>query len=103
MPPAGDAEYLIGYLWEVGPTLMLGGHAGPITHEELRAWVDLTGFELEPWEVRFIRRLSGEYLHEAYRATKRDCPAPVRQENSARDLAAVAKSLQQTLKEMANL
>lgn len=102
MPPAGDAEYLIGHLWDVGPTMAAGGYPGPITHDELRSWMELTGFELEPWEVRFLRRLSSEYLVESSRAAKRDCQAPVRQE-SQRDLTAMAKSLQESLRELAKL
>jgi hypothetical protein len=102
MPPV-DAEYLIAYLFEVGPTMAAGGYPGPLTHEELRAWMDLTGIDLEPWEVRFLRRLSGDYLAESHRAEKRDCPAPVKSEDRSQDLYAVAKSMQQTLKEMARL
>lgn len=101
MPPAGAAEYLIVYLWEVGPTMVVGGHAAQVTHVELRAWMDLTGLELEPWEVRFLRRLSGEYLGELYRAEKRECPAPSRQQTGARDLVAVAMGLKAALEEMA--
>ena len=72
MPALEGAGYLIGYLYAVGPTM--GG--GPITHGELRAWMDLNGVELQPWEVRFLRRLSNEYLIESHRATKRDCAPP---------------------------
>jgi hypothetical protein len=75
MPPV-DAEYLIGYLWEVGPTMAAGGYPGPITNEELRAWQSNTGITLQPWEARFLRRLSHEYLSESHRAEKRDAKAP---------------------------
>jgi len=102
MPPV-DAEYLLGYLWEIGPTMAAGGYPGPITHEEICAWQELTGIELHPWEARFIRRLSGEYLAESHRAEKADCPAPVKSEDRAYDLYAVAKNLQQSLKELASL
>jgi hypothetical protein len=101
MPPV-DAEYLIGYLWEVGPTMASGGYPGPVTHEEIRAWMDLTGIELQPWEVRFLRRLSGDYMGESQRAEKADCPAPVHT-GATVDLEAVAKNMQRTLKEMAKL
>lgn len=104
MPPVGAAEYLISYLWEVGPTMVAGGYPGPVTHEELRAWMDLTGIELEPWEVRFLRRLSGEYLAQSHKAERLDCQAPARERGEyAADLSAVAKSLQQSMRELAQL
>jgi len=73
MPPLKAGDYLIGYLWEIGPT-MSGG--GPVTHMELRAWMDLTGTRLQPLEVRMIRRLSVEYLVESRRAEKAHCRPP---------------------------
>lgn len=103
MPPAGDAEYLLGHLWDVGPAMAAGGYPGPVTYEEMRAWMDLTGVELEPWEVHFLRRLSGEYLSESHRAEKRDCAEPVMRGSSSRDLAAVAKTMQESLRALAKL
>jgi len=76
MPPLAGGSYLVGYLLEIGPTLAAGGYPGPITHEELRAWQANTGIELQPWEIRFLQRLSNEYLSESHKAEKRDCPAP---------------------------
>jgi len=72
------AAYLLDFLWEIGPTLLAGMGTGPITFGEIRAWTELTGVELDPWEVRFLRRLSHEYLSESHNATKRGAPAPWR-------------------------
>lgn len=76
MPPVEGGGYLLGYLWEIGPTIAAGMGAGPITHQELRAWQDNTGVVLQPWEARFLRRLSLEYLSAAHKAEKGHCPAP---------------------------
>ena len=75
MPPV-SVEYLTVYLWEIGPTLAAGMGAGPITHGEIESWQSLTGIELQPWEVRYLRRMSFEYLNQSHQAEKRDCPAP---------------------------
>lgn len=72
MPPCDD-HYLLGYLWELDP---------PFTHREILAWVELTGIVPQPWEARFLRALSREYVAEARRATKRDCQAPWQSEGS---------------------
>lgn len=72
MPPLECGEYLIGYLYEIGPTS--GEEA--ITQPAIRAWQDNIGIELPPWQVRLLRRLSIDYLSESHQARKRDCPAP---------------------------
>lgn len=76
MPPFDEGEYLIGYLYELGPTVAAGMGAGPVTFAEMAAWQATRGFELEPWEARLLRRLSVDYLAESHRATQRDCPPP---------------------------
>lgn len=76
MPPVDQGEYLIGYLYELGPTVATGMGAGPITFAELVAWQAARGFEIEPWEARLLRRLSVDYLAESHRATQRDCQPP---------------------------
>lgn len=96
--PAVDAQYLLDYFYEVGPTLP----DGAITYEEIQSWAEVSGIDLEPWEGQFLRRLSRQYLAECHRAEKRDCPAPVRMESaSAVDLGVVARNLQQSLRELA--
>lgn len=76
MPPLERGGYLLGYLMEIGPTLAAGMGAGPITHQEVLAWQALTGIALQPWEMRLLRRLSGEYLAESHRAEKLGCVPP---------------------------
>ena len=76
MPPFDEGEYLIAYLYELGPTVAAGMGAGPVTFAEMAAWQAARGFELEPWEARLLRRLSVDYLAESHRATERNCPPP---------------------------
>jgi len=76
MPPFDDGEYLIAYLYELGPTVAADMGAGPVTFAEMAAWQVARGFELEPWEARLLRRLSVDYLAESHRATERNCPPP---------------------------
>lgn len=76
MPPLMWGDYLIGYLFEFGPTMPAGMGNGPLSAVEIAAWQGLLGIEFQPWEARLLRRLSSEYLAESYAATKRDCPPP---------------------------
>lgn len=75
MPPV-DAGYLLGYLFEIGPTMAGGMGAGPVTNQEILAWQALTGITLDAWEARTLRSLSCEYLAESHRAEKRGAKAP---------------------------
>lgn len=75
MPPCG-ARYLVGYLFEIGPTESIGMGAAPLSHRELEAWQHNTGIALSAWEVRTLKRLSADYLGEAQQATARDRPPP---------------------------
>lgn len=99
MPPVDGGEYLLGYLFEVGPTLAAGMGAGPITQQELRAWQLNLGLTLGPWEVRCLRRLSIEYLNQSHKSEKRDCPAPWK----ADDVKPETSSTQAALRALAQL
>lgn len=105
MPPIeAEAQYLIAYLFEIGPTLAAGMGNGPLTHSEIQAWQNNTGIELQPWEARFVKRLSNEYLNESQRAVARDCPAPWADAPYVRPAPnRVALAMQQSLRELAKL
>lgn len=75
-PPLECAEHIINYLFEVGPSMSGGMGSIQITNTELRDWQQNIGIKLQPWEARFIRRLSGDYLSESHRATEKGCAAP---------------------------
>ena len=102
--PECEAEYLIGYLFEVGPTLPNGMGDAPLTHLEISAWQQNTGVELSSWEARTLHRASLEYLSESQRATKPDAEAPwgdapyLKQQSNL-----VALRMQQAMVELSNL
>lgn len=76
MPKLGEAGYIVGYLYEIGPVMSAGMGPGPLTHTEMRAWQRNTGIRLQPWEARLLRRLSMDYLAESNRSTTRGCKPP---------------------------
>lgn len=76
MPPVEAGNYLVDYLFEVGPVMSGGMGAMVVTHEELQAWQRNTGIDLQPWEARGLRRLSAEYLGESRRGEDPHCPPP---------------------------
>src|SRR5690606_17265417 len=78
--PPNPAEYLTDWLWEIGPSV--GDRS--IGYVDLAAWQEIAGVEMEPWEARTLRRLSGEYLGQSVKARKPGCPPPY---NGEREMA----------------
>lgn len=76
MPPKCVADYLVGYLMDVGPIAHSGVGAVPVSHGEIAAWQSNTGVELTAWESSMLRRLSSDYVAESHDAQESDCPAP---------------------------
>ena len=93
--------YLLGYLWDVGPTMVAGMGAGPITRQELRAWQASSGIRLQPREARILRRRSIDYLAEMSRGETVDCPAPWQRDLPAEDRAAVANKMFHAIRALA--
>jgi hypothetical protein len=101
MPQISGAEYLIGYLLEIGPTMQGGMGPARLTNEELLAWQINTGIRLSPRDCRWLVRLSGEFLLESHKAEKRDAVPPWGAEVSDDELRAVASSLRSAIKRIA--
>jgi len=95
--PQHDAEHIVSYLFEIGPTV---GETA-LTHSEIDAWQRNTGIELDAWETRFVKRLSVEYLAESQRATKSSAPAPWADAPYVKSL--VSNSLMDSIKRLAEL
>ena len=103
MPPC-DAVYLIGYLFEVGPTLSGGMSLSPLSHAEIAAWQGNIGIELDAWESRMLKRLSNEYCEESHKAAARDCPIPWADAPYAKPAPnLIAERMKQATRELANL
>lgn len=70
--PDCEALYLLSYLIELG--VAEGENA--ITWQEIESWQRQTGLELQPWEIRFVKRLSEAYLSESHASRDPDAEAP---------------------------
>lgn len=85
-PPLSVPDYLIGYLFDVGPAMAGGMGNAQLSHSEIKAWQDNTGIELTPWEARTLRTLSGEYLASAQDAEDAQCKPPYSESVDAQKL-----------------
>lgn len=99
MPPVEWGGYLLGYLWEVGPTMP--GANGPVmvSHQEMAAWQSGVSIRLRPWEQRLLRELSGEYIAQHFKAKEPQCAAPWTTDTEA-SLKAAADSMRNSIREL---
>lgn len=74
--PDVPTQYLIEYLFEVGPTISTGMGPAIIGWRDLQSWQELLGISLHPWELRILRKLSADFLAQSLKSEKLDCPAP---------------------------
>ncbi len=75
-PAISSCDYMIGYLFEVGPVMGDTMKQAALSNTEIRAWQDNTGARLTPWEARLLRSLSREYLCASQAAEAPGCPPP---------------------------
>lgn len=70
--PECDAPHILAYLIEIG---VVQGEQ-PVSYCEIESWQRQSGIELQPWEIRFVKRLSEAYLAESHAARDPDAEAP---------------------------
>lgn len=102
-PPLYCAQYLIDYLFEVGPIISNGMGTTRITNTELAHWQYNVSLKLQPWESRFIVKLSGDYLAESHRADEHGCPAPWQSGIDHVDKAVSVTNMKNSIRALANL
>jgi hypothetical protein len=67
---------LVEWLLEIGPTEPAGMGMATIGWATIGAWEKATGIDLNPWQSKLLRRLSGDWYWQSEQARKWDCPAP---------------------------
>ena len=76
LPEVNYAEYLIDYLFEVGPSMSNGMGLCPISYQEISSWLQTTKTECNSWDVNVIRHLSKVFINQYHESIKVDCPPP---------------------------
>lgn len=82
---------IVHHLFDAGPTSAVGQHGSALSWADLQAWQAGAGISLPPWELRLLRRLSGEYLAESHRASAHDAPPPWEREPDRERVASHVK------------
>ena len=77
LPPLRAGEYLIEFLFEIGPVKPSGmGVSVAVDESDIFAWQANQALSLLPWEAQMIRLLSREYANMLADASSPSCPAP---------------------------
>jgi len=98
MPEAGPLAYLADLLAEVGEAQSTGDGLIATSWHEFRSWAYVMGLRLSPFEFGALRRLSGAYVDQYYKATDKSCVSPCFEsdrdavEDKARSLFALMRS-----------
>lgn len=100
-PPIMHGQYLLDWLFEVGP-VMLGGMAqAPLTFQEIESWARQTGRILSPWESQTMRALSQAFIAAGMEAEKPETPAPYDRQNEQFDREKISKKVGNLFKALA--
>ena len=65
----GEFAYLLGYFSEIGAGKQTGGMFVPLEWPDIKAWIDITGINLDGWEARTLLDMSFGYV-ESYDAAR---------------------------------
>lgn len=77
LPPLADEiAYMVGLLLDVGPCGYGAAGPVPLSSAEIESWLRLSGYALQPWEVRTLRAMSGAYCQQSRVSDAADCPPP---------------------------
>jgi hypothetical protein len=74
--PEVSCKYLLDIYLEIGPVQQAGFGAIEVSQVEIGKWQENTSIRLQPWEARFVRRLSGVWLKQAREAEDPACKPP---------------------------
>lgn len=87
MPEMMGFEYLVQYLFEVGPVGSNGFGPEPLSWQEIEAWSRLTQTDLDTWEALTLRKLSADYSSQLSKSADPKCKAPDQPELSREQIA----------------
>ena len=76
LPELESYSFLAEWLRDLGYYGSSGFGAEPISWSEMRAWSELTGHDLTPFEAETLRLMSESYVAEAIKFTKEAAPPP---------------------------
>lgn len=92
MPP-NPAPYLTNWLFEIGPTMAVGMGEDRLSLRCIADELGAIGVKPLPWEIRLLRRLSGDFLTSRELAKRPDCPPPYGKIEEIMDRGNVSRKL----------
>jgi len=74
--PPCSMQYMVEYLFSIGPILSTTSGDSPINHQEIYAWQKNLQVKLCPWEAQTLRDMSRHYLLKMIKSSHQDSPPP---------------------------
>jgi hypothetical protein len=78
--PDLPGQYLLDALFEIGPSMWIGGEEQAVTWAEIAGYQAATGDLSEPWEARAVRAMSKAYFRAKVQGKDVQAMSPVDQE-----------------------
>lgn len=97
-PDIGDAGYLVAYWQAVGVVESGAMGQSPLSASEVRAWMECSGIQLQPWEFHALREMSKAYLAQLHESEKPECPPPYGDPVTIFDREVVSKKVSNAFK-----
>lgn len=99
LPPLESGlQQIVGLLFDAGPVSSGGEGLVPLSWLDLQAWQSVTGLTLQPWLLRLLRRLSGDYLMELNKGASVDAPPPWERDLTPDRRKKVAKHIRKVIR-----
>lgn len=95
-PKVSGGSHVLSIMNAVG----FGLHGEPLSNQEVLAWSQLTGINLDCWTASIVTTLSGDYMNQWAKSTDPACPPPfvTSEEPSAEQRAMVANKFKSMVK-----
>lgn len=75
-PPLEYCHHLVNYMQELGFVSQSEMGLCPLNWQEIKAWMEATGTDLDPWSLSLLITLSRKYLSQLNQSENPQTPAP---------------------------
>jgi len=100
MPDIAGLEYIATWLDDLGYVNSGVSGAIPLTHGDLKGWLELTDTEITRWEINILIKLSRQYCYQSSMSDGKDAPAPFQAEVTPEEIARIRKKADENIRNL---
>ena len=100
MPNIDGLEYIAEWLDELGYVNAGASGAIPLTHSDLKSWLELTDTEITGWEISVLIKLSRQYCYQSNISDSKEAEAPFKAEVTPEEIARIRKKADENIRNL---